>query len=47
MINFIICQKEAINLTFHRCTEIIIKENISLVIPASDEEALALSKNPF
>ena len=27
-----------------RCTEIIIKENISLVIPTSDEEALALSK---
>ena len=27
-----------------RCTEIIIKENINLVIPTSDEEALALSK---
>ena len=27
-----------------KCTEIIIKENINLVIPTSDEEALALSK---
>tara|TARA_B100001248_G_scaffold262436_1_gene258428 strand:+ start:409 stop:1422 length:1014 start_codon:yes stop_codon:yes gene_type:complete len=27
-----------------KCTEIILKENISLVIPTSDEEALALSK---